>query len=59
MSLSNTMRALFRFGYYIIVGMFFVTVINLCGQSGDLSKPNVEGREALRRLTSPPSTQIR
>jgi hypothetical protein len=53
------MRALFRFGYYIIVGMFFVTVINLCGQSGDLSKPNVEGREALRRLTSPPSTQIR
>jgi hypothetical protein len=53
------MRALFRFGYYIIVGMFFVTMINLFAQSGDLSKQEQQKREAVRALTLPPSTQIR
>ena len=60
---TNTRRfhlklMLLQSGLYLIVGLFTITTIQLV-LSGDSSRQNEEGREALRRLTMPPSTQIK
>tara|TARA_R100000322_G_scaffold63523_1_gene39939 strand:- start:95 stop:304 length:210 start_codon:yes stop_codon:yes gene_type:complete len=45
------------FGYGITVSTF--TLLMMFGLFGDLLRQNEEGREALQRLTMPPSTQIK